>query len=43
MLVDGKIVFEGSDKTYANEGKIGAWIKADSITYFDDLTVEALR
>jgi hypothetical protein len=32
VLVDGKILFEGSDKTYANEGKIGVWIKADSMT-----------
>ena len=32
VLVDGKRVFAGSDKTYADAGKIGVWIKADSMT-----------
>ena len=36
-------VFEGKDKTYTEAGKIGVWIKADSLTYFDDLTAEALK
>jgi 3-keto-disaccharide hydrolase len=43
VLVDGKRVFAGSDKTYVDPGKIGVWIKADSMTYFDDLKVEELR
>lgn len=43
VSVNGKIVFTGSDKTYPNVGKVGVWIKADSLTYFDDLTVEELR
>ena len=43
VLVGGKTVFTGSDKTYAKDGKIGVWTKADSMTYFDDLTVEDLR
>lgn len=36
-------VFEGQDTTYAKAGRIGVWVKADSLTYFDDLTAEELR
>ena len=36
-------VFEGKDKTYSDAGRIGLWIKADSLTYFDDLTAEELK
>ena len=43
VLVDGKGVFAGSDTTYASGGRIGVWTKADSMTYFDDLTVQELR
>lgn len=43
VSVGGKIVFTGSDMTYPNAGMVGVWIKADSLTYFDDLTVEELR
>ena len=43
VSVGGKTVFEGKDKTYAKAGRIGVWIKADSLTHFDDLTVEALK
>jgi hypothetical protein len=38
---DGKKVIEARDKTFSQTGKIGLWTKADSVTYFDDLTVEA--
>jgi hypothetical protein len=38
---DGNKVIDASDKTFADEGKIGLWTKADSVTYFDDLVVEA--
>ena len=37
---DGKKVIEARDKTFSEAGKIGLWTKADSVTYFDDLTVE---
>src|SRR5437867_2309042 len=36
---DGKKVIEATDKTFPIAGKIGLWTKADSVTYFDDLTV----
>ena len=42
VTVGGKTVFEGKDGTYSGPGKIGVWVKADSVTHFDDLTVEAL-
>jgi hypothetical protein len=38
---NGKKVIETRDKTFSEAGKIGLWTKADSVTYFDDLTVEA--
>jgi hypothetical protein len=38
---DGKKVIEARDKTFSEPGKIGLWTKADSVTYFDDLRVEA--
>jgi hypothetical protein len=38
---EGKKVIEARDKTFTETGKIGLWTKADSVTYFDDLTVEA--
>ncbi len=28
------------DKTYANRGKVGLWVKADSVTYFDDFGIK---
>ena len=31
-----------ADRTFSRPGRIGLWTKADSITYFDDLTVQPL-
>ncbi len=39
---DGRKVIEAKDGTFSAAGKVGVWTKADSITYFDDLTVEPL-
>jgi hypothetical protein len=36
---DGAKVLEQKDKTFPDAGKVGVWTKADSVTYFDDLTV----
>ncbi|HYL46681.1 MAG TPA: family 16 glycoside hydrolase [Candidatus Limnocylindrales bacterium] len=36
---DGVKKIEASDDTFKEGGKIGLWTKADSVTYFDDLTV----
>jgi hypothetical protein len=38
---DGKKVIDARDTTFGDPGKVGAWTKADSATYFDDLTVTA--
>ncbi len=39
---DAKLRFTAKDDTFKGAGKIGLWTKADSVTYFDDLTVEDL-
>jgi hypothetical protein len=36
-------VIETRDRTFNEAGKIGLWTKADSVTYFDDLIVEAKK
>lgn len=36
---DGKKYLDINDRTFAQEGTIGLWTKADAVTYFDDLTV----
>jgi hypothetical protein len=37
-----KKVIDAFDRTFQEAGKVGVWTKADSITYFDDLSVESL-
>ena len=39
---DGKRVIHQQDSTFADAGRAGVWTKADSVTYFDDFTVEPL-
>ena len=39
---DGKELFSANDKTLAAEGKVALWAKADSVTYFDTLTIRPL-
>jgi hypothetical protein len=36
---DGRKLYEVEDTTFTRAGKVGVWTKADSVTYFDDLTV----
>lgn len=40
--LDGQQVFRVIDRTFAGPGQVGLWTKADSVTAFDDLTVEVL-
>jgi hypothetical protein len=40
---DGKLVLDHRDGTFADAGTVGVWTKADSITHFDDLRVEAYQ
>ena len=41
VFFNGKKVIDANDKTFADAGKIGLWTKADSVIYFDNLTVTA--
>jgi hypothetical protein len=36
---NGAKLYEVEDATFAQPGRVGVWTKADSVTYFDDLTV----
>ena len=42
VFFDGKLVIEASDRTFREPGRVGLWTKADSVTYFDDLTATGL-
>lgn len=41
VYFDDKLLFEADDDTFKDAGKVGLWTKADSVTYFDDLTIES--
>ena len=38
---NNQMVIEARDRTFTESGRVGIWTKADSVTYFDDLIVEA--
>ena len=42
VLWDGKQIIEVADPTFPQAGKVGLWTKADSVTYFDALSVTPL-
>jgi hypothetical protein len=42
VYFDGTKVIESADSTFKSAGKVGVWTKADSVIYFDDLTVTPL-
>ncbi len=42
VQLDGERVCETTDDTFASAGKVGVWTKADSVTEFDDFTIEPL-
>jgi hypothetical protein len=39
---DGEKVIEATDETLKEAGRVGVWTKADSVTLFDDLTIEPI-
>ena len=43
VSLGGQKVLETQDKTFPDAGKVGVWIKADSVTHFDDLAAEELK
>ncbi len=42
VALDGRELFVETDRTFAHAGRVGLWSKADSLTHFDALEVEAL-
>jgi hypothetical protein len=40
VYYDGEKVIEEKDATFGGPGKVGLWTKADSVTLFQDLTIE---
>jgi hypothetical protein len=40
VFLNDSLLFEADDRTFSDAGKVGLWTKADSVTYFDDLTVK---
>jgi hypothetical protein len=42
ILFDGKAVIDAVDESIPQAGGIGLWTKADSVTYFDDLSATPL-
>jgi hypothetical protein len=43
VYFDGQKVLDLEDTTFTEAGRVGLWIKADSVTHFDDFTVEELK
>jgi len=41
VLFDGKAVLEADDETILTAGQVGLWTKADSVSAFDQLTIDA--
>lgn len=42
VYLDGRLLFEANDRTFADAGRVGLWVKADSETLFDDLSIQPL-
>lgn len=38
VRLNGERLYEVEDSTFTGAGNVGVWTKADSVTYFDDLT-----
>ena len=43
VSLDGRVLFAATDRTFTEAGRVGLWTKADSLTHFDAVEVEALR
>ena len=41
VYLNGARLFEVEDETFKEAGKVGLWTKADSVTYFDELQIDA--
>ena len=40
VFLNHTLLFAADDATFKEAGKVGLWTKADSVTYFDNLTVK---
>jgi hypothetical protein len=40
VFLNSGLLFEANDTTFKDVGKVGLWTKADSVTYFDDLSIK---
>jgi len=40
VFMNGERLFETEDQTFKQAGKAGLWTKADSLTYFDEFTIQ---
>jgi hypothetical protein len=43
VTLDGRELFTATDRTFRGPGRVGLWTKADSLTHFDNLEVQALE
>lgn len=42
VTLNGQTLFEADDETFKDAGKVALWTKADSVTLFDNLTIQSL-
>jgi hypothetical protein len=40
VFFDGKRLYDATDSTFANPGRVALWTKADSISHFDDVHIQ---
>ena len=43
VFFDGQPVIDARDSTFKSAGKVGVWTKADSVTWFDELSVKPVQ
>jgi hypothetical protein len=43
VVLDGRELFQATDRTFSEAGRVGLWTKADSLTHFDDFVVQRLQ
>ena len=42
VYFDGKALISAQDRTFPDAGKVALWTKADSVTYFDTISIRQL-
>ena len=43
VSLNDDVLFSATDDTFSQEGKVGLWTKADSLTHFDDLAIRRIQ